>query len=539
MENKLQIPEILLYNVIDTILKTIRKDLLDNVEEKNTIFYKLFYGTKFENLNLDFYSNAKDIFSRDKSHPRFLDLRMFFNADRANIPTIHLNLPSESDIGGGVGVDAGYNGTNYDPISQTISQNHTRTFNTIYNIIITSDNSDEVLIIYHALRAFMVSLLDIIDLNGLRNPKLGGADLQINPELIPPHIFIRAISLNCFYELTIPSLIKEQIINKIKIVSLGLIEDTQTVSLIDLAKFVKIIDGSQIITRYEGEGYVCQFGNTPVVVIDSGEQYNVYPGDPAYQCKYGPPADGETHNSDQSISIIVPSGSSKEFPDGKLIEWDLTETDLIAGKNYTAKVPDQSKTTDSLGNVTHIIPLGINQPIANSSIKRVDGIEIHSVITEQPQTISSSNVQSHLGGYNVDILAEEDLILPKTPVTNSDGSYNEDFESCVGGAIADITVTNPITGATYPYPAKKDLTESTYKEIEMEFLATYADTLSRTITVKSAGTYANETLTNCTVVYTVNAVVKTLPFTVVDTDILTETITRINPALYASVVITT
>jgi len=227
MENKLQIPEILLYNVIDTILKTIRRDLLDNVEEKNTIFYKLFYGTKFENLNLDFYSNAKDIFSRDKSHPRFLDLRMFFNADRANIPTIHLNLPSESDIGGGIGVDEGYNGTNYDPISQTISQNHTRAFNTVYNIIITSDNSDEVIIIYHALRAFMISMLDIIDLNGLKNPKLGGADLQINPELIPPHIFIRAISLNCFYELTIPSLIKEKIIRRIEILSELLPQDIE------------------------------------------------------------------------------------------------------------------------------------------------------------------------------------------------------------------------------------------------------------------------------------------------------------------------
>jgi len=217
MENKLQIPEILLFNIIKAILRTIREDLANNIDEKNTLFYKLFYGTKFNDINLDFYANAKDIFSRDKSHPRYLDLRMFFNADRAEIPTIHLNLPSESDIGGGIGVDAGYNGTNYDPINKTISQNHTRSFNSVYNIIITSDNSDEVLIIYHALKAFIVSMLDIIDLNGLRNPKLGGADLQINPELIPPHVFIRAISLNCFYELTVPSLIKEKIIDSINI----------------------------------------------------------------------------------------------------------------------------------------------------------------------------------------------------------------------------------------------------------------------------------------------------------------------------------
>lgn len=216
MENKLQIPEIILYNILSYILKIIRKDLNENIEEE-TIFYKLFYGTNFPNLNLDFYSNAKELFLRDKSHPRYLDIRMFFNADRASIPTIHLNLPSDSDIGGGLGVDEGYNGNNFNSIENTISENHTRNFNAVYNIIITSDNSDEVLIIYHSIRAFLISMMDIIDLNGLRNPKLGGSDLQINPELIPPNIFIRNISLNCFYEITIPSIIKNKIINLIQI----------------------------------------------------------------------------------------------------------------------------------------------------------------------------------------------------------------------------------------------------------------------------------------------------------------------------------
>lgn len=230
MINRLQIPEIILYNVVSTILKTIRQDLLETKEEE-TIFYKLFYGTKFDDLNLDFYENAKELFLRDKAHNRFLEARMFFNADRANIPTIHLNLPSESDIGGGIGVDEGYKGNNYNPIENTISQNHTRTFNTVYNIIITSDNSDEVLIIYHALRAFMISMLDIIDLNGLKNPKLGGADLQFNPEIVPPHIFVRNISLNCFYEITVPSIVKQKIINRITIQSKGIIDSNQPVNI--------------------------------------------------------------------------------------------------------------------------------------------------------------------------------------------------------------------------------------------------------------------------------------------------------------------
>lgn len=227
MQNKLQIPEIILFDVLKLILNTVRVDLKETREEKETIFYKLFYGTKFPDIGLDFYSNAKEIFLRDKSHPRYLDIRLFFNADRAAIPTIHINLPSESDAGGGLGVDEGYNGTNYNQLENSISQNHTRAFNTIYNIIVTSDNSDEVLIIYHALRAFLISMMDILDLNGLRNPKLGGSDLQFNPELVPANIFIRNISLNCFYEITVPSIIKQKIINKIKLISLGITEETE------------------------------------------------------------------------------------------------------------------------------------------------------------------------------------------------------------------------------------------------------------------------------------------------------------------------
>jgi hypothetical protein len=372
MENKLQIPEILLFNIIKAILQTIREDLANNIDEKNTLFYKLFYGTKFNDINLDFYANAKDIFSRDKSHPRYLDLRMFFNADRAEIPTIHLNLPSESDIGGGIGVDAGYNGTNYDPINKTIFQNHTRSFNSVYNIIITSDNSDEVLIIYHALKAFMVSMLDIIDLNGLRNPKLGGADLQINPELIPPHVFIRAISLNCFYELTVPSLIKEKIIRKIRLQSLSLIEEEAEISILESQDFVVIIDGEKRILKYVGEGYTCLFGSTPATVIDNGIEHNVMPG-AEYTCEYGPAAPGECHNTDSSISIEVPSGGTGVFPDGELTEYDGSKTPLIAGKNVTAKVPGHSLVTNTDNDL--LLDLAPGQPgqIADSIGTNYDG----------------------------------------------------------------------------------------------------------------------------------------------------------------------
>ena len=200
-----------------------------------------------------------------------------------------------------------------------------------------------------------------------------------------------------------------------------------------------------------------------------------------------------------------------------------------------AIVYDKNQVIELREGQTHTCELCGDIKIYNSA-----GVLLYSVAPEGTATITDTLIKDSAGATLHSVKAQAQQVISDVIVINSESTVLATIKAeAAPTTIADITVTNPITGATYPYPAKKDLTESVYKEIEMEFLATYADTLSRTITVKSAGTYANETLTNCTVVYTVNAVVKTLPFTVVDTDILTETITRTNPALYASVIITT
>jgi len=216
---------------------------------------------------------------------------------------------------------------------------------------------------------------------------------------------------------------------------------------------------------------------------------------------------------------------------------------LLYTKNSgeTATVTD-SLIKDSAGTTLHSVKAQASQTITDTEIRDSAGTLLYTVKAEGADTTITDTLIKDSAGVILHTVKAQGPVttIPDVIVKNSENTTIATIKAeAAPTTITDITVTNPITGATYPWPAKKDLTESTYKEIEMEFLATYADTLSRTITAKSAGVFANETLTNCTVVYTVNAVVKTLPFTVVNTDILTETITRTNPALYASVVITT
>jgi hypothetical protein len=200
-----------------------------------------------------------------------------------------------------------------------------------------------------------------------------------------------------------------------------------------------------------------------------------------------------------------------------------------------AIVYDKNQVIELREGQTHTCELCGDIKIYNSA-----GVLLYSVAPEGTATITDTLIKDSAGATLHSVKAQAQQVIADVVVVNSESTVLATIKAeAAPTTIADITVTNPITGATYPYPAKKDLTESVYKEIEMEFLATYADTLSRTITAKSAGTYANETLTNCTVVYEIDSVVSALPLNLTNGVELKETITRINPALDAKVIITT
>ncbi|HNQ20662.1 MAG TPA: hypothetical protein PKI46_06345, partial [Bacteroidales bacterium] len=165
----------------------------------------------------NFFEQAQDIFLRGNEHPRKIAVRMMFDAQRANLPTIHISMPSESNGSDGLGVDEGYQEDIVDTENREVIKTYTRMFDTQYNCIITSDNSTEVLCIYHLIKSVLIGIFDSIEFSGIRNPKLSGQDLQINSDIVPPHIFTRGIGISCSYEQTVPSIQKEKFINTFKL----------------------------------------------------------------------------------------------------------------------------------------------------------------------------------------------------------------------------------------------------------------------------------------------------------------------------------
>lgn len=208
------IPEVKILEIFETVLKAVEVDFHQEVDESNTLLYKIFGTNQINKFN--FYEQAKDIFLRQNDHPRKIGVRMMFDSSRAHLPTVHITMPSETPSADGIGVDEGYQDDIVDFNRLELYRTYTRAFDSTYNCIITSDNATEVLCIYHLVKSMLISIFDTIEFSGIRNIKLSGQDLQINSDLVPTNLFVRGVGINCMYEQTVPAIQKEYFIKMFK-----------------------------------------------------------------------------------------------------------------------------------------------------------------------------------------------------------------------------------------------------------------------------------------------------------------------------------
>lgn len=174
------------------------KKLLDffvnKVDEK--YLYRLFEEDKIGDYY--FTENAKKIFLRNPESDRQVQTHIFFNHERASLPTIHINLPSES-MGGDNGIDWDYD-VKQDFKNENLAYRVApKTYSAKFNIIFTSSNTFEVLIMYSVIKSMIQGNITLLEKNGLRNMKLSGTDIIFNEGFMPQNIFSRALILDCIY----------------------------------------------------------------------------------------------------------------------------------------------------------------------------------------------------------------------------------------------------------------------------------------------------------------------------------------------------
>ncbi len=193
------VPEAILLDSLKKGLKLIRDDYNANKSDPpTTLLYKILFGNSVQRYDL--FEQAKKVFIADENDPRHLDINLFFNSKRASIPTIHITLPNEDEKDNALGLSDGYQKPVFNPGATEYNKIFNRRYNATYNIIITSDNTLEVVLLYHFMRSFLISLNPHLSLAGFNNIKMGGGDLNINSEIVPINVFVRGIRLNFQYD---------------------------------------------------------------------------------------------------------------------------------------------------------------------------------------------------------------------------------------------------------------------------------------------------------------------------------------------------
>lgn len=216
------IPEKIVYQFIKSILRHIKVDINDHINDKeSSILHRMYNGTVLDKF--DYYKEAVDLFNRDLDHPRRISVSLAYNHERAKCPQINIvpmsDQPGENELGVG---ESGRIEHNYvDEQLGEITPTHMRRFNSQYMIVCSSDSENECLLMYRTIQAMLISTMDAMELAGLRNVKFSGQELKMNYDVIPAGVFVRGIGIQAFHEVEVPRFFASGIIKDL--VSQGVI----------------------------------------------------------------------------------------------------------------------------------------------------------------------------------------------------------------------------------------------------------------------------------------------------------------------------
>lgn len=211
MSQGILLPEFVIHNTLIAIVNLLRDDLEKNAsDDTQSLLYKIMgldeQGTPLK-LNLyNVFKQAKKIIQTKNN----LSVNFGYNQEVAQIISLHILLPSEQGKMA-IGADEGYlvDDVVNDKGQKTRIQNYyTQMYDANYQIMITSNNSAEVNVVYNILKSMLLMLVPQLELMGLRLPTLSGNDVVMQNDLVPVPLFHKVINLSFTYEHNVPQMVQ-------------------------------------------------------------------------------------------------------------------------------------------------------------------------------------------------------------------------------------------------------------------------------------------------------------------------------------------
>lgn len=216
----LLLPDIEIVNALNTVLNVLRQDYTQyeqTSQQSRSLLYLMFGNVVLGEY--DFFQNVKELILTTPESPRHIEAKLSFDHNtQQTTPTIWVGLPSENNRNNSLGVGEGiatehlYN--NY-PEQDEYKQLLSYRWGTTYQIVIGSINRNETLILYHLIKAMIVSCITHLEHQGLSNLKIGGGDLKMMS--MQDRLFTKTVTLNFEYEQNIPMIFNGAVFRKLKL----------------------------------------------------------------------------------------------------------------------------------------------------------------------------------------------------------------------------------------------------------------------------------------------------------------------------------
>jgi len=190
-----------LKSIVDSMLTYIRKDYETKLIKEKTWLYETFYPISTPNFNA--LEEIIAILSRGSRDPRKLETRFLFDPSRAAMPTVHIHMPSETPFGGNL-VGMGFGGAETNSQSGS-SGMYMKMYSSNYDIIVTSNNQTETILIYELIKRMFIGGIDTINTK-FQKVNFSGKELLYDTTLMPD-VFFRAFSIEIVDMLTVPTLL--------------------------------------------------------------------------------------------------------------------------------------------------------------------------------------------------------------------------------------------------------------------------------------------------------------------------------------------
>lgn len=215
----LLVPEIILQDAVRKFIAYLRVDYANNAgDTTQSLLYQFTNGLNIDN-NYDFWTQAQSsIITNPQDNPRHLKVFLAHSPLDTQYPSIHINTPAE--MSGDVdGLGFGQNDIDDNPNdlgAAAWQKTYNRSFKARYNIVILSDNRNEAVMLYHLVKAGIISMNEHMDASGLKNLKISGSDVMFNTK-IPDGIFTKTITLDFYYDINVPDMHNLATVNEINL----------------------------------------------------------------------------------------------------------------------------------------------------------------------------------------------------------------------------------------------------------------------------------------------------------------------------------